>query len=100
MTARTVPRAERLEALANAYRSVLGYEGQRSPAQLLVLADLYKFCRAHRPTFHQDARVHALLEGRREVYERMTDALRTPPPTVEDILGASPAIVKTSEDPL
>lgn len=33
-----------------------------------VLLDLAKFCRAHKSTYHQDARVHAVLEGRREVW--------------------------------
>jgi hypothetical protein len=90
-------RAERIEALANAYRSVLGTDGQRSPAQMLVYADLARFCRAFRPTFVPDAREHALLEGRREVWLRMTDALRTPHPTENDILSAAPAVVSTED---
>lgn len=36
-----------------------------------VLADLAKFCRAHESTFHTDPRVHAVLEGRREVFLRI-----------------------------
>jgi hypothetical protein len=36
-----------------------------------VLADLAKFCRASEPTFHPDPRVHAMLEGRREVWLRI-----------------------------
>ena len=38
-----------------------------------VLADLAKFCRAHDSTFHPDARVHAALEGRREVWLRIQE---------------------------
>lgn len=38
-----------------------------------VLADLISFCRAHETTFHPDARVSALLEGRREVLLRILD---------------------------
>lgn len=36
-----------------------------------VLADLAKFCRANDTTFHADPRVHAALEGRREVFLRI-----------------------------
>lgn len=36
-----------------------------------VLVDLAKFCRAHEPTFDPDARIHALTEGRREVWLRI-----------------------------
>lgn len=40
-----------------------------------VLEDLAKFCRAHDSTFHTDARVHATLEGRREVWLRIQEYL-------------------------
>lgn len=46
-----------------------------SPAGLEVLADLAKFCRAGQTTFHEDPRVHAALEGRREVFLRITEHL-------------------------
>jgi len=36
-----------------------------------VLADLARFCRANETTFHTDPRVHAALEGRREVFLRL-----------------------------
>jgi hypothetical protein len=36
-----------------------------------VLADLAAFCRARETTFHPDARLHAVLEGRREVWLRI-----------------------------
>jgi hypothetical protein len=36
-----------------------------------VLADLAKFCRADKSCFHPDQRVHAVLEGRREVFLRI-----------------------------
>lgn len=36
-----------------------------------VMADLAKFCRANESTFHPDPRVHAALEGRREVFLRI-----------------------------
>lgn len=40
-----------------------------------VLEDLAKFCRAHESTFHEDARMHAVLEGRREVWLRIQNAM-------------------------
>lgn len=36
-----------------------------------VLEDLAKFCRANDSAFHPDSRVHAVLEGRREVFLRI-----------------------------
>ncbi len=46
-----------------------------SPAGMEVLRDLMLFCRAHQSCFHQDPRVHAVLEGRREVYLRIRNHL-------------------------
>lgn len=40
-----------------------------------VLADLNKFCRGNKTTFHPDARAHALAEGRREVLLRILNFL-------------------------
>jgi hypothetical protein len=40
-----------------------------------VLADLAKFCRANQSTFHSDPRVHAVAEGRREVWLRVSQHL-------------------------
>lgn len=36
-----------------------------------VMNDLAKFCRANESTFNQDARAHAVAEGRREVWLRI-----------------------------
>ena len=41
----------------------------------VVLKDLAKFCRAHETTFHADPRVHAALEGRKEVWHRIQEHL-------------------------
>lgn len=41
-----------------------------------VLADLARFCRAHKPTFHPDPRVAAQLDGRREVWLRIQQHLQ------------------------
>lgn len=41
----------------------------------LILLDLAKFCRAHESTFHADPRMHAVLEGRKEVWLRIQNFL-------------------------
>lgn len=41
-----------------------------------VLYDLAKFCRANETCFHADPRVHAVLEGRREVWNRIQHHLQ------------------------
>lgn len=48
----------------------------QSPGGEQVLRDLAKFCRAHETTFHSDSRVHAVLEGRREVWLRIMEHLQ------------------------
>lgn len=48
----------------------------RSEAAKAVLDDLARFCRAEETTFHADARIHAVLEGRREVWLRIQEHLR------------------------
>ena len=40
-----------------------------------VLIDLAKFCRANESCFHEDPRKHAVLEGRREIWLRITQHL-------------------------
>ncbi len=40
-----------------------------------VLQDLAKFCRAHESAFHKDDRLHAVMEGRREVWLRIEQYL-------------------------
>lgn len=41
-----------------------------------VLKDLAHFCRAHTSTFHPDPRIHAALEGRREVWLKIQEMLQ------------------------
>lgn len=48
-----------------------------------ILEDLAEFCRANTTTFHADPRIHAVLEGRREIWLRIQDHLRLTP---EDFL--------------
>lgn len=44
-----------------------------------VLKDLGKFCRANESCFHPDARAHAVAEGRREVWLRITEHMNLTP---------------------
>lgn len=46
-----------------------------NPVGERVLADLAEFCRARETTFHTDGRLHAILEGRREVWLRINKYL-------------------------
>lgn len=61
---------EFLFARQTAYHKVF-----RGPFADVVLDDLARFCRAHQSTFHVDPRQHAVLEGRREVWLRITQHL-------------------------
>lgn len=53
----------------------------------VVLKDLAKFCRANKPTFHTDERVHAMLEGRREVWLRIQQHLNLTPEQLWELFG-------------
>lgn len=46
-----------------------------SPAGQAVLTDLAEFCRANEPCFDPDPRIHAVKEGRREVWLRVQQHL-------------------------
>lgn len=47
-----------------------------NPLGEMLLKDLAKFCRAHTTTMHVDPRMHAVLEGRREVWLRIQSHLQ------------------------
>lgn len=72
-----------------AYAKVFG--NTADPDVLFVLEDLAFFARANRTAFHQDPRVHALVEGRREVYYRIVDYARLP----TDLLYEKIAVANT-----
>lgn len=68
------------QLVADAFRHTLDFlRGRKRAYQLTfntiagqtVLADLSKFCRADRSCFDDDARRHAVAEGRREVWLRI-----------------------------
>ena len=50
-----------------------------APVAHSVLRDLAKFCRANETCFHSDPRIHAALEGRREVWCRIQNHLNLSP---------------------
>lgn len=59
-----------LNTRAQAYRKVFaGIYGQR------VLSDLARFCRANESTFAPDPRAEGILQGRREVWLRLSKHL-------------------------
>ncbi len=51
----------------------------------IVLKDLAQFCRANQSTFSEDARLHAVLEGRREVWLRIQKYLNLTPDELWEI---------------
>lgn len=67
-----------------AYHRVFDRE---SPFVKDVLDDLAKFCRAEATTFHPDQRVHAALEGRREVWLRISQHLNLNPDELWKLYG-------------
>lgn len=52
-----------------------------------VLEDLSKFCRENRTTFDPDPRIHAVLEGRREVLLRIQTHLKLSPQELLEVYG-------------
>lgn len=68
---------------ARHYRALfLDDDGEVSLHGRKVLADLGRFCRADASTFHADPRIHALLEGRREVLLRLINFLKIDSATI------------------
>lgn len=49
--------------------------GKNNFAAQEVLMDLALFCRANQTTFHEDPRISAVLQGRHEVWLRITNHL-------------------------
>lgn len=55
-----------------AYRKLFAGRGKDTKE---VMNDLIRFCRGKSSCFHEDPRMHAVLEGRREVLLRIQDHL-------------------------
>lgn len=57
------------------------------PAGQDVLRDLAKFCRANESAFDPDPRIHAALEGRREVWLRIQAHLNLTPAQLYELFA-------------
>jgi hypothetical protein len=68
-------RRKQLEFLAYRKQSYQAVFMPGDQPAAVVLADLSKFCRAGMSTFHPDPRIHALQEGRKEVWLRIAHHL-------------------------
>lgn len=70
-----------------------------TPAGARVLTDLAQFCRADKSCFHADARLHAVLEGRREVWLRIQQHLQLTPEQLAQLYsGNQIALIKDTDD--
>lgn len=67
------------------------------PSDMAVLMDLARFCRAHESTFAADPRVAANLDGRREVWLRITNYLGLSEEQLLALYSGNPAAFR-SED--
>lgn len=70
----------------------------KSPAGEEVLQDLAKFCRANSTAFDADPRVHAALEGRREVWLRIQAHLNLSSEQLMDLFAGNRLYLKPTED--
>lgn len=58
----------------------------KGPVAAAVMMDLAFFCRANESTFHDDPRVSAKLDGRREVWLRIQQHLKLTPDQLWELL--------------
>lgn len=72
---------------------------QRSqPANVNVLFDLARFCRANESTYHKDPYEAARLDGRREVWLRINQHLHLPPELLMQLFAGNVAAVYKPDD--
>jgi hypothetical protein len=69
-----------------------------SPAGNEVLMDLARFCRANETCFHEDPRLHAVLEGRREVWLRIQQHLHLSSEDLMKLYGGNQVRIVQQED--
>ena len=80
--------AERVQRMLNSRRAhhyretFLGPDGTPHVHARKVLADLNRFCRVNASAFDADPRIHALIEGRREVALRILTLLNIDSATI------------------
>ena len=63
-----------------------------------VLKDLARFCRANQSAFHADPRLHALAEGRREVWLRIANHLHLQPDELYEIYNKPTSLQPTTKE--
>lgn len=73
---------ELLRSRKQAYQSVFNPEDVNAR---IVLKELADFCRADKTTFHTDPRLHAVLEGRREVWLKIQKYLNLTPDEIWEL---------------
>ena len=76
-----------LASRANAYKRIFPLENQDAQ---LVLKDLMKFCRAMESTYAPDPRDAARLDGRREVFLRISQHLHLSHDQLWALVGVPP----------
>lgn len=81
---------EKYRQLTFGYNQIFSEDNQFTK---IVMDDLAKFCRANETTFHADPRIHAVIEGRREVWLRIQMYLNS---SVEDLLART-VLIKERE---
>ena len=69
-----------------------------SPAGNDVLIDLAQFCRANVTTFDPDPRIHAAMEGRREVWLRITQHLNLSSEQLYKLYNGNRALKQDNSD--
>lgn len=74
------------ERAFNYQGALLGADNLPTRHGAAMLADLSEFCRANESTFNADPRIHALLEGRREVWLRIINFLSIDSETVSSLV--------------
>ena len=89
-----------VSTLKTNYQLVFGdADPVRGPAVRAVALDLIRFCRARESTFMPDQRVHALLEGRREVWLHIQDWSNLPEEDLlQRIVGDKYTVVKVDPE--
>jgi hypothetical protein len=84
----------KLHGIAFAYNRVFDKQSVHTTE---VLKDLARFCRAHETTFHADPRLHAVLEGRREVWLKIQQYLQLSTAEIYELHKIKEIIPKDSE---
>ncbi len=97
-----------MSSLADKVRATLDFlRGRKQSYQLTfknsvygqrVLMDLHKFCRAETTCFDPDPRIHAVLEGRREVWLRITQHLNLTPEQLLSLYNGQNFIITTGDE--